>query len=98
MDGTGERGAFERFAMWVRRWQRDADLGGEARNAADGGADHFLLHGNGGAFQVDRVTLREDAHDGEHARAERRGDEVRRGEGFAAAVIVGGRIGEELLL
>src|SRR5687768_5730697 len=44
------------------------------------------------------MPLGEDAHDREHAGSEGGGDEIRGGEGFAAAVVVHGSISEELLL
>ncbi len=71
------------------------DLNGEALDHARGGGGHLFFDGGGGSgdFEVEGAGL--DTHDGEHAGAERGGDEVGGGEALAAALIVGGGVGAE---
>lgn len=95
MHRTRQRGAFEGFALRVILREGDADFGRQFSDATDGRRDHFLFHADRGAAEIDPVTLRVNAHDREHARAERSGAKIGRGERLTFAVIVHGRVGEQ---
>ena len=74
---------------------RHVNLDGEALNHARGSCGHLFFNGGGGAVDVDAQGAGLNAHDGEHACAERGGDEVGGGEAFAFALVVLGRVGGE---
>jgi hypothetical protein len=57
---------------------------------------HVLLHRNLGAVERPTAFLGADAHQGQHARAERRCDQVGRRERLAAAFVVDGSVRHHL--
>jgi len=95
VNGAGVGSAFEFQLVFGGDGVRHVDFDGKAFDHAWGGGGHFLFDGGGGPGDIDFQGAGHDAHDGEHAGAERGGDEVGGREAFAAALVVLGGIGIE---
>ena len=92
---AGMGGAFEFQPILWGDWLRYVDLHGKALDHARGGGGHLLFDGGGGSGDIDFQRAGQDAHHGEHAGAERGGDEVGGREALAAALVVLGGVGIE---
>ena len=92
---AGVGGAHEFLLVLGSYGVRHVDVDDKALDHARGGGGHLLFDGGGGSGDIDFQGAGHDAHDGEHAGAERSGDEVGGREAFAAALVVLGGIGNE---
>ena len=93
--GAGVGGALELLPVFEAEGLGYVDLHGQALDLSWHGGGHFFFDGCCGAGDVDVQRAGHDAHDREHASAERGCDEVCGGEAFAAALIVLGGVGCE---
>jgi len=90
------RCAFQSFAVRMVAGNRRADFNGEFADSSHRCGDHFLANANAHASKVDAMPFGVDSHNRRHARPERGGNKVSGRKAFALALIVHGRVRDEL--